>query len=109
MMHDTLTCEHPQCHGLTNLHTEAEQIEMDYKKGEKVRIGMIQLDKIIRVKIIGSANYKYHSLNRYKHPHKRKAYMKKYNEEYNAKLRYKRNRDKAFAFFWKLQIEWLLK
>ena len=105
MMHDTLTCDHPQCHGLTNLHTEAEQIEMDYRDGQKVRIGMIQLDKIIRIKIIGSTNYRYQVVT----TAKRKAYMKKYNKEYNTKLSYKRNRDKAFAYTWTLQIEWLMK
>ena len=46
MMHDTLTCDHPQCHGLTNFLTENEQLRVDFKNGDKVRVGIIQLECI---------------------------------------------------------------
>jgi len=105
MMHDTLTCDHPQCHGLTNFLTQDEQLRVDFKNGDKVRVGVIKLGSHIK-----------HLRNAHQQIEKRKIYMKKYNviqyekrRQWGLKGRYIAMRNKAFAYTWTLQIEWLLK
>ena len=102
MMHDTLTCDHPQCHGLTNFLTENEQLRVDFKNGDKVRVGLVQLESYVSV-----------LRNAHLQTEKRKKYMVKYNSTHQARYianrRYSINRNRAFAYTWTLQIEWLLK
>jgi len=105
-------CDHPECHGLTNLNTEAEQIVIDYRKGEKIKIGLVQLEKIVGLYIDlsarkGDVNRGYDGTNAYSRRKYLAEYMKKYTPKYNAKKRYIRNRERAFAYRWTLQIEWL--
>ena len=109
MMHNTLTCDHPQCHGLTNFLTENEQLRVDFKNGDKVRVGLVQLESYVSV----LRNAHLQTEKRKKHY---RVYYKKHKVKLNEKSRrcYKNrlltiNRNRAFAYTWTLQIEWLLK
>ena len=108
MMHNTLTCDHPQCHGLTNFLTENEQLRVDFKIGDKVRVGIIQLGSY--VKKLRNAHLQYE-----KRKNNYRIYYKKHKVKLNEKSRrwYKNrlltvNRNRAFAYTWTLQIRWLL-
>ncbi len=122
MMHDTLTCDHPQCHGLTNFLTQDEQLRVDFENGDKVRVGIIKLGSY--VKKLRDAGHRPSKIDKYGRGFsdnnwsdiKRKEYMKKYNaiqyekrRQWGLKGRYIAMRNKAFAYTWTLQIEWLLK
>ena len=105
MMHDPQTCDHPQCHGLTNFLTQDEQLRVAFKKGDKVRVGLIQLEL-----------YNEYIRNAHLQTEKRKKYMEKYNaiqyekrRQWGLKGSYIAKRNRAFAYKWTLQIEWLLK
>ena len=98
MMHDTLTCDHPQCHGLTNFLTENEQLRVAWENGDKIRVALIGLEALAekqRKRII-----KLQRKNKI-------AYEKR--RQWGLKGRYIAMRNKAFAYTWTLQIEWLLK
>jgi len=97
-------CEHPQCNGLTNMNTEAEQILLNYRKGEKVKIGLYMLEKTEPLRVYSDGFRSSYARKKFLD-----KYMAKYLPKYNAKQRYIRNREKAFAYRWTLQIEWLLK
>ena len=88
MMHDTLTCDHPQCQGLTNFLTQDEQLRV-------ALIGLEALAEKQRKRII-----KLQRKNKI-------AYEKR--RQWGLKGRYIAMRNKAFAYTWTLQIEWLLK
>ena len=46
MIHDTLTCDHPQCHGLTNFLTQDEQLRVAWENGDKIRVALIGLEAL---------------------------------------------------------------
>ena len=120
MMHDPQTCDHPQCHGLTNFLTQDEQLRVAFKKGDKVRVGLIQLGKNKKLR---NAHLQPSKIDKYGRGfsdniwtnNKRKKYMKKYNaiqyekrRQWGLKGSYIAKRNRAFAYKWTLQIEWLL-
>ena len=85
---------------ITNLLTEQEQLERELKRGNKVKVGLLQLGKI-EIKPLETGIYK--NLD------KRKEYMRKYAKTYQRKYAGVIAKRKAFAYKWTLQIELLLK